>query len=866
MDRSKAPFVSQDPQEVSEVLEAMKTHQKRGGKGGFHCKKKTYDLGDGSGRTVDSWQMNDWDYKKPNLPTHARGLFTHYNNGKPEIAARGYDKFFNVDEVNKTKWRNVEENTRGPYELSVKENGCIIFIAGLDDGTILVTSKHSLGPRDNDSANHALAGEKWIDRQLAASGRSRGDLAKRLRSMNATAVAELCDDEFEEHVLEYKPEAAGLYLHGINLNVPIFATYPGNLVENFAEEWGFRKVMYTMEKNISKVKSFLDKVAETGNYAGRDTEGFVIRCQARDSLQGQWHDWFFKYKFDEPYLMYRQWRECTKAVIAGRAPQYKKHLKITKEYLAYAQRQLHKDLELGKRYNANHGIIAMRDGFLAEKGLKGSDIIRDELESDEQNQSHDVTRDVVLVPVATIGCGKTTVGLALSKLFGWGHEQNDNIAGKGRRPPRFTMACTSSMSIHPVVIADRNNHQRREREQIIHDIQEIVPDAKFVALHYVHDRGNFNAIRDAMRARVLSRGDNHQTIQAGSKSQDEITGIMDGFMKRFEPVDAQRSPDDNFDLVIDLDPSADSIDNLSTIVNALHREYPKLFKMPTDDKMESAINAALEGYKPDIKHDLGSNPKAKPNTPNPSTATTNPTPNNNKKQKTANPIKAAATQARQKQNQQTKPPRLEYFGITLPAPDILRILNAVFASESPNTAAFWNQLKATNRVQAAFHVTLIHRAAMAANGSYWTTLNELWHSKQRDAQNAYLPLSNASNGSSGSRRSSSGSANANLPTRDVIPDIELARTRVHLESVVWDGRVMAIAVRLPDADGDGFRSVNEVAHVTMGTANEGIKPKESNELLGRWNEGHGSDDGGVSEVKIKGLVVLEGVVKGVLSR
>ena len=38
-----------------------------------------------------------------------------------------------------------------------------------------------------------------------------------------------------------------------------------------------------------------------------------------------------------------------------------------------------------------------------------------------------------MVPIATIGCGKTTIALALVKLFGWGHFQNDNVkAKKGR--------------------------------------------------------------------------------------------------------------------------------------------------------------------------------------------------------------------------------------------------------------------------------------------------------------------------------------------------------------------------------------------------------------------------------------------------
>ncbi|KAG9543086.1 tRNA ligase-like protein, partial [Aureobasidium melanogenum] len=356
-----------DAHEVSEMIRGLTSHIKgNGGKGGFSCKKATFNVAN-SNIKVDSWKMQDWDYKKQNLPTYARGLFTTTNSkGQPEIVTRGYDKFFNHGEVRKTEWRNVEKNTRGPYELSVKENGCIIFLSGLEDGSLLVCSKHSTGARGDTDVSHAMAGEKWVDKHLASVGKSKKDLAAKLRAMNATAVAELCDDEFEEHVLAYNPETAGLYLHGINLNLPEFVTYPHHLVDRFASEWGFKHTMFITENEITKVKSFLDKVAETGSYHGRETEGFVIRCQAQETPDAPFEDWFFKYKFEEPYLMYRQWRECTKAIIAQRQPKYRKHKEITEEYLHYARKRLKEDPNLGKEYNQNHGIIKLRDDFLAE--------------------------------------------------------------------------------------------------------------------------------------------------------------------------------------------------------------------------------------------------------------------------------------------------------------------------------------------------------------------------------------------------------------------------------------------------------------------------------------------------------------------
>ncbi|KAK5154351.1 hypothetical protein LTR04_006049, partial [Oleoguttula sp. CCFEE 6159] len=665
------------------MLRGLESHQKKGqGKGGFSCKKSTFTVGTDA-KSIDSWRFQDWDYKKPNLPTYARGLFTYCSpEGKPEIVVRGYDKFFNHGEVKSTEWRNVEQHTRGPYELSVKENGCIIFIAGMEDGTLLVCSKHSTGAREDTDVSHAVAGENWVDRQLKTVGRTRADLAKQLHEMNATAVAELCDDQFEEHVLAYNPETAGLYLHGINLNLPEFVTYPGHLVDRFATEWGFKKTMYVMEDDIKQVKSFLDKIAETGSYAGRETEGFVIRCQAREGADSPWHDWFFKYKFEEPYLMYRQWRECTKAIIAGKEPRYKKHKKITEEYLQYARRQLHANPELRKQYNLNHGIIAMRDGFLKERGLKGSDIIRQEIEGGEVG-SASVTKDVVLVPVATIGCGKTTVAIALVKLFDWGHVQNDNIQGK-QRPQRFAQAICDSLAGHPAMIADRNNHQRRERKQLIEDVQKIVPNAHFVALNYVHEPMDYDHIRDVTRERVLGRGDNHQTIQAGSKSPAEIIGIMEGFLQRFEPVNPEASPDDSFDHIVNLDVAASSRENLETVVAQLNAEYPKLFgKMPTAEELDNAIESALNDYKPDIKHEVkGGYAKE------------------NKKQKVQG---APATQQSGNSTTASKDPKLEFFCIQLPSSRINSILDAIFRDQTPETARLYRHLHSSRRIQSEFH-------------------------------------------------------------------------------------------------------------------------------------------------------------------
>jgi tRNA ligase len=606
MAATNVPYAPQDVQEVQTLLRNLEANTKKGiSKKTFSCKKTGFNV-DGSSENlvVHSWRFQDWDYKRNDLPTYARGLFTGKNEkDQPEISVRGYDKFFNTEEVNETKWRNIENNTKGPYELSLKENGCIIFLSGMYDGTLLVCSKHSTGARD-ETLSHAKAAEKWVDRQLASIGKTREDLARELRKRNATAIAELCDDEFEEHILAYGKDVAGLYLHGININIPEFMTYPGPQIQAFADEWGFRRTDFLVIEDLQAMTKFLEEVAETGHYSGRDVEGFVIRCKARTTSSGPYSDWFFKYKFEEPYLMYRQWRECTKALISGKPPRFRKHVKITEEYLLFARRKLAENSKMAKQYQQNHGIIQLRDDFLREKNLKGSDIIR-QVYAATGGAAEDVSKNVILVPIATLGCGKTTIALALSHLFGWGHVQNDNIQGKGR-PPRFTREVLDQLEELPVVFADRNNAQRHERKQLVDDVQRTLLHIRLVALNFVHTPETVAKIREVTQSRVLTRGDNHQTIQAAA-DPNKVIGIMEGFISRFEALNPYGSPDDGFDSVIDLDPALSSRENLETVITQLHNTYPKLFfeDMPSSEDLDEAINVSMSEYKPEIKHEVG---------------------------------------------------------------------------------------------------------------------------------------------------------------------------------------------------------------------------------------------------------------------
>lgn len=512
-----------------------------------------------------------------------------------------------------------------------------------------------------------------------------------------------------------------------------------------------------------------------------------------------YRDWFFKYKFEEPYLMYRQWRECTKALISGKQPKFKKHLKITEEYLLYARKRLAADPKLAKLYNENHGIIALRDDFLNFKNLKGSDAANMDLL--DTLVMPEVTKDVILCPIATIGCGKTTIALALDHLFGWGHIQNDNISGKGR-PPRFTKAILDQLTDHPVVFADRNNAQRHERKQIITDVKLQHATAKLVCLNFKHDEETIDEIRRVTQERIIQRGDNHQTIHAGT-DKNKFLGVMEGFINRFEACNPHARPDDGFDAVIDLNPISNSRENLETVVTELHRLFPNLVaEVPSAEALDAAIESAM-GYKPDFRHDIPDRGRKGGNN----------------------------QQQQQQQPRAAKKKKLEYMSVNIPTKDINDALERAFQGLDPSNSRFYLQLKQTRRIQPKFHVTLMHRKASNDHADLWQRYTAL-----------QLEADAAGN-----------------------PEGKVGECDVLLERVVFNDRIMAVVVRLVD-ESDQWHCVNRVAHITIGTRDGTVKPVESNDLLAKWLVEGSTTENHIEEVVFPDKPTVKGTVVPVLSK
>ncbi|PIA17929.1 hypothetical protein COEREDRAFT_80235 [Coemansia reversa NRRL 1564] len=583
------PLTREEEYDFRQLLKQMKNLNKAEQSSKRIVRQSTYQY---EGHDITSWKCTEYLYKKEPcpLPTKARGLFTSMQDSEEVIVARGYDKFFNISEVSQTKWPWIEKNTHGPYELTVKENGCLILAASLDGGkTLLVTSKHAL------NLPHAEVGMKWLQQHLNQAGKTPEEFAAFLHENNATAVFELCDDSFEEHILEYPERMRGLYLHGINRNSVELDTWPSADVTKVAERFGFRVTEFFTFESVDEGREFADKVRNDHMLDGRAIEGFVVRCQ----INGSDKPFMFKIKYDEPYLMFREWREVTKRILNDKP--YRITYPLSKQYVAWVKGQIRDNADDFIDYNKNKGIIAARKGFLEYYKSHGGN------ESDVYDQESAGTK-VLLLPIATICCGKTTIALALSKLFGFGHVQNDDMPKKNRRN-RFHSMILNQFDGHNFVFADRNNHFLEQRKTLTAVVRKEFVNCRIVCLYWSHEGISKTDIFKMATKRMAGRGENHQTLTP--ELAPNFLEIIRDFQKDFQPLDLESSDDNLIEDVIELNPMDDAKVNLQKVIDDLCNMFPDMLKRPSDAEISEALESATT-YVPTVRQSLGGKSKKTP--------------------------------------------------------------------------------------------------------------------------------------------------------------------------------------------------------------------------------------------------------------
>jgi len=437
--------------------------------------------------------------------------------------------------------------------------------------------------------------------------------------------------------------------------------------------------------SVTEVQAFTEEISRTGKWNGEALEGFVVRTTVRrPPTNGELADaspyapgssFFFKIKFDEPYMMYRDWREITKSLLSraesAKLPKAKMKRPETKTYVEWVKKEIKSNPKLFEGYMKGHGIIASRERFLewleTEEG-RGKKKTAEAGEEAPRSSSGNFGKTVIM-PIAVPGVGKTSISVALVDLFRFGHTQSDDIRAKKAGPP-FIQSVKKLLREHDVVIADKNNHLHKHREDLRDAIKGMHPPVRLLALNWSLDQPRA-VIRNICADRIVARGTNHQTLHGDptSKSHEDV---LSRFLR-----DTESFCDSEADETIEMDLTEDLEHSLARAIDGVVRVLG--LPRPNVERVGAAL-AKARGYK------------------------------------------APHTDA--KQVAKARPPP-RYFAI-LAEIDLVDALESQISHAEGPLRDFWDLLKTNRRIATTPHVTIVHSKRLPESLSLWERCTALY--------------------------------------------------------------------------------------------------------------------------------------------
>lgn len=196
----------------------------------------------------------------------ARGLYINIPKGK--IVARGYEKFFNINERPETKLDIIQNKLKFPVTAYVKENGFLGLVSYNDeDDSLFVTTK------SNPEGDYA----RWFKDMLYQLPKETLESIRSICIENrVTFVFECVDMKNDPHIIEY-PENR-LVLLDIICNEIKFSKYDYDMLKSTADNLGLecKERAYTIESWGDFVDWYYTVVGDDYKYHGHNIEGFVI--------------------------------------------------------------------------------------------------------------------------------------------------------------------------------------------------------------------------------------------------------------------------------------------------------------------------------------------------------------------------------------------------------------------------------------------------------------------------------------------------------------------------------------------------------------------------------------------------------------
>lgn len=201
----------------------------------------------------------------------ARGLFIDTENNK--IVARGYEKFFNINEQENCKLFNLKSlfNTGLPVIAYKKYNGFLGILSYYHDELKF----HSKSTNIGDYANYFkdLFYKRFTDKQI-------GMITDYLKNNNVSMVFEVIDIDNDPHIIEEKESR--VVLLDIIRNEVEFSRLPYDQLLLLANLWGIKedgvKQIYKEFTSYRELTEFYEIHKDDKNFNDIDIEGVVIEC------------------------------------------------------------------------------------------------------------------------------------------------------------------------------------------------------------------------------------------------------------------------------------------------------------------------------------------------------------------------------------------------------------------------------------------------------------------------------------------------------------------------------------------------------------------------------------------------------------
>jgi len=219
-----------------------------------------------------------------NMTTQTRGLFIDTKNNL--VMARSYNKFFNLDEREETKYDNLKENLVYPAYFYLKYNGFLGILSHYNNEFIFGT-KSQLSGNFNDYFKN-IFNKLFNEKQQET-------IKKRLIENESSMVFEVVDVINDKHIIEYK-ESKLVLLDEIHNSIN-YSKIKYNELKEFAERNNIeiKELVYTVN-NVKEFEDIFREIKQEGfNLKNHYVEGFVIEDSS---------GFMFKYKTE----YYKKWK------------------------------------------------------------------------------------------------------------------------------------------------------------------------------------------------------------------------------------------------------------------------------------------------------------------------------------------------------------------------------------------------------------------------------------------------------------------------------------------------------------------------------------------------------------------------------